>query len=408
MKKQLLLLGLSLGLFMGNAYSQDCTGNRYKESIFTNIGSELDVQYGSNFGQNGTTNVDLFLDIYYPEGDTDTDRPLILLAHGGSFIGGNKSDMAVLCQSFASRGYVAVSMQYRLLTNLFDPEVITNTGFAFKKEVVRAYHDMKAAVRFFKKSAENGNPYGINADYIVVGGVSAGAILANHVTYMDDISKVPADLTAYVTAQGGIEGNSGNAGFSSETQMSMSWCGAILDTTFMDAGAQPYIGFHTEGDQTVPNLEGTPNIGMNVPVVLQGDSLMYVRAQNVNLTSFYKMYPGNEHCGFPMEETFEMASDFLYDEICGQSLAVGENQNTVLFSIYPNPASESFFVDIPGNSSDWSVSVVNMVGQTVYGANMDSFNNRIEVPSINLEAGIYLVQLKSKDGKKATKKVVIQ
>ncbi|MEZ4890275.1 MAG: hypothetical protein R2779_06845 [Crocinitomicaceae bacterium] len=73
---------------------------------------------------------------------------------------------------------------------------------------------------FFRKSVANGNPYGINEDLIVVGGYSAGAILADHVAYLDNISKVPADLVSYMNAQGGLEGNSGNAGI----VVSLNWC----------------------------------------------------------------------------------------------------------------------------------------------------------------------------------------
>lgn len=404
MKKHLFLFGLTLGLFSINANAQDCTGGRYAEPIFTSVEKQLDIKYGNNLKQDGATPQDLFLDIYMPAGDVDTERPLILLAHGGSFIGGAKEDLAAQCEAFAKLGYVAVSMQYRLLS--IDASVFVDIPGSFKKEVVRSIHDMKAAVRFFRKSAENGNPYGINPDIIIVGGFSAGAILANHATYIQRDDQIPADLVAYYQAQGGLEGNSGNPGYNSTPQMVLSWCGAILDTNMMETGMQPYFGMHTLGDQVVPNLEGEPNIGLPVPVTLQGDSLMYQRALNVGITSFYKSYPGSEHCQFPAESA-QYVVDFVHEQVCVQNLSL-ENTKQILFSVYPNPAQESFFVDVPANEWEWNVSIVNMLGQTIHSDAMSSSVNRIEINSSIFDSGVYMVRLTSKDGKESVKKIIIQ
>ncbi|MBX2949108.1 MAG: T9SS type A sorting domain-containing protein [Crocinitomicaceae bacterium] len=405
MKKLILFIGLATA--WGNvAVAQDCTGNRYHQPIFTNTVAVPNVQYGSNLAQDETTPVNLFLDIYYPDGDTDTDRPLVLLAHGGSFIGGNKTDLATQCQALAKMGYVAATMQYRLLS--ISPAVISNPGLEFQKEVVRAVHDMRAAIRFFRKSvAEDGNPYGINPDIIIVGGFSAGAILANHTTYFDAESKIPTDLIAYVAAQGGMEGNSGNSGFNSVPQMALSWCGAIADTTWIEAGDQPYVGVHNLDDNVVPNLSGQPNIGVSIPVTLYGDSLMYIRTLNVGVNSDYMSVPGNGHCDFPANSG-EFVTNFMYDQLCVQGLSLASHPETVLFSIYPNPAAESFYIDIPANEWEWSVSVVNMLGQVIATEQITSGENRIQVRSSAFQPGIYLVKLNAPDGKEAMKKVVIR
>src|SRR5690554_4141851 len=117
--KRYLFLGVFVGLFLNNASAQDCTNGRYLTPSFT-VQKMADIQYGSNLGQDETTVEDLKLDVYLPENDVDTDRPVILLAHGGSFIGGDKSDVEAQCTALASLGYVAVSMQYRLINNMFD------------------------------------------------------------------------------------------------------------------------------------------------------------------------------------------------------------------------------------------------------------------------------------------------
>lgn len=406
MKKCILSLSFLAVSAIGSLYSQDCSGNRYHQQIFTNVDEALNIQYGSNLAQDETTNVNLMMDIYTPQGDTDTDRPLIILAHGGSFIGGNKSEIAGTCRTFAKMGYVAVSIQYRLLS--ITPAVFANPGLEFQKEVVRAVHDMRSAVRFFRKSvAEDGNPYGINSDIIIVGGFSAGAILANHVSYFDHVSKIPAELTSYVTAQGGLEGNSGNTGFNSASQMTLSWCGAIADTSWIEAGDQPIVGVHNLGDNVVPNLAGQPNIGVSIPVMLYGDSLIYTRTLNVGVNSAYMSVPGNGHCDFPANHG-EFIVDFMYEQLCVQGLSIANQPETVLFSVYPNPASESFFVDIPSNEWDWNVAVINMLGQTISTEQMSNNQNRISIQSSNFESGIYMIKLTSTDGKEAMKKVVIK
>ena len=58
----------------------------------------------------------LEMDIYTPEGDDAAERPLLLMIHGGSFFVGHKDEPGQKgwCEYFASLGYVAASIDYRL------------------------------------------------------------------------------------------------------------------------------------------------------------------------------------------------------------------------------------------------------------------------------------------------------
>ncbi|MBK8499317.1 MAG: alpha/beta hydrolase [Flavobacteriales bacterium] len=157
------------------------------------------VVYGANIGVNGS-NQTLRLDVYAPTGDAQTDRPAAIVAFGGSFISGTRADVADICQDFAKRGYVAIAPDYRV--GFFFPNEATTI-----RAVMRGAHDMKAVVRFLRKSvAESGNPYGIDPERIIVGGVSAGAISGIHAAYLDQDSEVPAVLVPEMPALGGIEG----------------------------------------------------------------------------------------------------------------------------------------------------------------------------------------------------------
>ena len=110
---------------------------------------------------------------------------------------------------------------------------------------------MKAAVRYFRKDvAENNNAYGINPDFIFVGGYSAGAVTAAHLSVIDD-NQVPAEFQSFYDVAGGIEGNSGNSGYSSEVSGAILLAGAINTLDFIDADDEPIVSLHSSDDNTV-------------------------------------------------------------------------------------------------------------------------------------------------------------
>jgi hypothetical protein len=64
------------------------------------------------YGDAGKRNL---LDVYYPEGNADIPRPVIIQIHGGAWIIGHKQQQAMpLIHHMASRGWICVSINYRL------------------------------------------------------------------------------------------------------------------------------------------------------------------------------------------------------------------------------------------------------------------------------------------------------
>lgn len=112
--------------------------------------------------------LDLDMDIYLPEGDDSPQRPLLLMMHGGSFFVGYKEEkgQAGWCEYFASLGYVAVSINYRLG---FRP---TRKDLAAAE--LRALEDADAALDFLLARKD----LRIDPDYIFAAGTSAGAMTA--------------------------------------------------------------------------------------------------------------------------------------------------------------------------------------------------------------------------------------
>ena len=73
-----------------------CDG-RYQTEIFSSV-SDTTVNYSDVYTDNAHE-----MDIYTPDGDTETNRPLIIFIHGGTFIAGDKanSDCIDFCKKFA-------------------------------------------------------------------------------------------------------------------------------------------------------------------------------------------------------------------------------------------------------------------------------------------------------------------
>ncbi|MGB0424946.1 MAG: alpha/beta hydrolase, partial [Flavobacteriales bacterium] len=173
------------------AMSAQCENGRYLNLVFDEVSETENISYGANTQWDGTA-ADLLLDVYQPVGDTETARPLVIFAHGGSFVGGSKDgeDVIYLAEDFAKMGFVTASINYRLGT-----PTTTELEIPMKQAVIRGYHDMKAAIRWFRKNAaEDGNTYAIDPDKIFIAGVSAGGFITTHVAYMDEIEEIPAEI----------------------------------------------------------------------------------------------------------------------------------------------------------------------------------------------------------------------
>ena len=279
-----------------------CNG-RYQTEIFSSVAVN-EVNYSDVYTDNEHK-----MDIYTANGDTVTNRPVILYMHGGSFLGGNKSeiDCVDFCENFAKKGYVTASANYRLAV---DPQ-----SFALYQEeqyttVLKVVSDIKGAIRYFRKSIVNGNPYGIDGSAIFIGGYSAGAVAAIHSSYIDAISDLPISITYtdlltgqtvdfnpqdLVSAIGGnLEGDAGNYGFSSEVSGVVSFAGGINDINWIDISDEPIVSCQGDADQTV-NYNCGP--GLNIPTVftLCGAAEIHPKANIEGLTNDYLVFSGEGH-----------------------------------------------------------------------------------------------------------------
>lgn len=390
--KHFILFFSLLSFSLASQAQFDCSNGRYSSEVFSSVQVLSDITYGQATNVQGN-NQSLELDLYLPQGDTSSNRPLLIMAHGGSFIGGNKTgtDVVPICQKFAKLGYVVASIEYRLGFGGFLPTEETATAAVF-----RATSDMKAAIRFFRKDAETSNLYKINPDFIFAGGVSAGAFMALHAAYLDQESEVPASIN--LSDFGGIEGNSGNPGYSSEIKAVVNLCGAIGDSSWIAAGDVPCLSMHGTNDGTVPYGSDIITV-LFVPLLeVDGSASIHERMLNVGVPSTFISWPDADHVPFVssltyQQSVFESMVPFLYDQLACSSagLDVFASASDPI-QLYPNPSNNNFSVVLPSSSSS-TLEIFDLSGRPVYS--QEVLNASSAVSTTALANGLYTVKLTS-------------
>jgi hypothetical protein len=377
----------------------DCGSNRYDQEIFSAVDTTNNVVYGSNLNYQGATTA-LTMDIYQPSGDTAQFRPLIVWVHGGSFVGGSKNDNDVtgLCQHFARRGYVCASINYRLgITFPYNQANATNAVF-------RAVQDMKAAVRFFRQDAATTNTYKIDPDMIFGGGSSAGAFTALHLAYLDQPSELPATIDT--VALGGLEGNSGNPGYSSTIRAVLNLCGAMGDTAWMVNGDVPVCSMHGTQDAVVPYSSQMLYLLQIFPImVVDGSYSVNEHALLTGVNQSMYTYYGADHVPYAsnaayMDTTVRFVSNFLFRYLgCNPAdpEPVANTWNTVsvpgiigsaALNIFPNPAAAEFTVRIAPEETGGALKVFNSLGEVVFETMVYTVEQRVDLNGV---PGMYFV-----------------
>jgi len=426
MKKIYLAFATLVSLVATTKSNAQCAGNRYHDKIFPAVTVTSNVQYGSNIKYNNT-NQNLLLDVYQPTGDTSNSRALIVMAHGGSFIGGSKTgtDVVPLCNDLAKLGYVVASIEYRVGMNNFPfpgPDSSDAT-----EAVMRAVQDGRAAVRYFKKNvAVGGNTYKIDLNNIYFAGVSAGGFIALQLAYLDDVAEFPPyiDTVGQYGIGGGIEGLSGNPGYSSDVKAIVNICGAIGDTAWMKAGDEPVLNFHGTDDGTVPYGSDIITLAGLFPIMpVDGSFSVNAKADQVGIVNCFEIHEGQDHVPHTgsaqyYDTTFTITRNFLEHFTCGVALdcnyttapAVGVEELNVSaadIDLYPNPANTNFTIDLAAFANNMvTIEMYDVLGKRV--ANYGSIKtNQFNVNRNSLPAGVYFVRITS--GQNAvTKKIILE
>jgi hypothetical protein len=416
-------IAFSIFLILGQVQAQTtnpyCDGIRYKNQIFSSTIVSSGIQYGQNTGYCGE-NYNLLMDIYQPEGDTATSRPVLFVNYGGSFINGTRTDGYVvdICQDFAKRGFVTCAIDYRVfaLCNFPDSAIMLDV-------VVKAVGDQKAGIRFMREHAAE---YKVDTNFVFLSGVSAGGILALHTAYIDNTSEVPAYVSSIIDANGGIEGNSStNFQFSSSVQGVWNMSGGLHKKEWLDANDPLLISIHETQDPTVPYAHGFAQVsGLNL-VSLDGSSLLRDQeVANAKPTIFFSISNAS-HTAYinkaPIMDSLSNSAAALFESIlCGTAAPnfdasmplnfspSGMNENSAkLFSLSPNPAQSEINLTFINGSDSYSVNLIDQLGRIVF-EQYGLTKSNCQIPCDTLKSGLYFVLVKSAKLGNQTLKVVIE
>jgi acetyl esterase/lipase len=145
--------------------------------------ADVKVQGGIVYGKGGDTN--LKLDMARPQHE-DGPRPAVIFIHGGGWATGHRWVHRRHIKSAAERGYVAVSISYRLMQFDRKKREATTAAPTFPAQV----HDAKVAVRWLRANADK---YNVDPNRIGAVGFSAGGHLALMLGLTDDSANLEGD-----------------------------------------------------------------------------------------------------------------------------------------------------------------------------------------------------------------------
>ena len=228
---------------------------------------------------------------------------------------------------------------------------------------------------------------------------------------------------------GGLEGTSGNPGYSSNVQGVINGCGALARYSWMEAGDVPLCSFHGTNDGTVTYNRGIVNPGIPL-MYLDGSRMLHERACALGLEEYFYTYEGAGHVPYAgdaglMNLTVDFIRDFLViqmdcnetplqpenepseeanlyaindcdgnpvDEICGA--AELETQAQTEFRIYPNPSNG--FISIDSEFEFDNIRIFNIQGKELL--TREGSTNGLNIDLSRFENGSYIIQLETKNG----------
>ncbi len=170
----------------------ESASERYLDRVFNDVEIQEDIKFGESVDVNGEK-MELLLDIYSPANDEVKDRPAMLLIHGGGFgLTQDKTQTYIvkMANQFAQRGYVCISINYRVRANpKDDPEGTMKDA-------------LEDAMKGLQWIRENSKDLGVDKSKIVIGGGSAGGMIAVNFCYKNEEGWDKSGIVALVDLWG--------------------------------------------------------------------------------------------------------------------------------------------------------------------------------------------------------------
>ena len=214
----------------------------------------------------------LRMDIYLPEGDGAAVRPLLLMMHGGAYIIGSKEEKGqkAWCRHFASLGYVAATIDYRLGFPLGRQGLL--------KAETDALDDARAALGFLLGRED----LRIDPERVFAAGTSAGAAMALGLAYgragggrwlrRSRCAARPAHAFAAPAA----------APPHFRIRAIANLWGYVRDLSVLGNASVPILSFQSEADPIVPYRAGFP-LGIRLAGKAYGTKAIYDKARELGI-----------------------------------------------------------------------------------------------------------------------------
>jgi len=396
----LLLINFLSSQILSGQNVDGCDGVRYYYDVFSDV-SKTQEKYGENDLADGNT-IDLEMDIFQPEGDLADRRPLIIWAHGGAFVTGERSEMDTLCFLFAKKGFVTATMGYRLypVQTLGLPDSLDMLDAA-----IRAIGDMKAVVRHFREDADTENKYRIDPNHIYVGGVSAGAIMAVQVGYLDEQDNIPDYFNDALTINGGLEGSTGstsNQSYSSEVQGVINLAGAIHKLDWINEGDVPIMSYHGDEDDVVPYGHGLASI-LNFDLMsVNGSGSIHNYIEPLGIPNFLVTAVGGTHetsfgSSFSafLDEFISEGQLFLHELICsGVAVDVDEVLENPAIEAFPIPSDDVINLKLSSLNSKYDLRVYDISGKKVFSHQQQN-GDLYQLKKDQIGQGLFFVEIRT-------------
>lgn len=286
--------------------SKDSTYSRSINNPSSPSGDKFtDITYGSNINWLGQ-NQQLKLDVYLPPSRKEGAKyPLLVWIHGGGFVTGDKETSEKFSTEIASEGFVVSSINYRIGWTQSETNTCEGDTTEAKEAYYRAIQDARAAIRYL---VANSGTYGIDTNWIFIGGASAGGVTSLSIPYLTDelaagyLGSIPSKL-------GPLDaGNTLTNTFKIKGILSM-W-GAIGNPEMITPeNAVPTIFFQGTEDNVTPFNVDPFYMCTNFPLGY-GTKPLYERLTSFGVPAVAHVEPGGGHGVFTDE--FRIANSVCF------------------------------------------------------------------------------------------------
>ncbi|SFT11128.1 alpha/beta hydrolase [Mucilaginibacter polytrichastri] len=279
---------------------------RYKDIVFKEVTIDQDLSYA--IGKDKKAHL---FDLYTPHDDNIKKRPLIIWMHGGGFLFGSKDAKGIKLWSntFAQRGYVCAAINYSMSKK---SPIFGFSTSDLQKSAYYAVLDLKQAIAYFKSNADK---YGIDTNKIILGGNSAGGIMALQTAYTNN---------EQLAEQVGITKSDADAHPTEFIKIAavVNFWGGIFDLHWLKNTKVPIVSVYGSTDGIINPDHKNSSIYGALAIQRKADELKIPNAAKVfegyshELEKhFNPIFSADKDTRERWEQAGQFAADFLYEQL---------------------------------------------------------------------------------------------